>query len=178
MIILEGIDNTGKSTLADYLSPRLFLPIQRSEGPPHYPGEMNIRLQRYHLLGDVIFDRHPVVSQDIYGTMRSHQGVYDPAWRIRLYSSNPLFIYCDPSDDRKLNQHVVKERETVQHVDQVSQHYDDLLRLYRAWAIRHAHLIYRIGDNPDFILYAASAWRNQLCLIQSKTSPTSTRNSA
>jgi len=74
MIVVEGVDNSGKSTLIKALQvvfPER--PVQGSEGPPKYKGEMDERVARYIMQpANTIYDRHPCVSQPIYGTMRSH----------------------------------------------------------------------------------------------------------
>lgn len=154
-IVLEGIDASGKSTLAKELQRVLYWPIQHSEGPPKYPGEMNVRLTNYAMFtSPYIFDRHPVVSQSIYGTMRSHSDEMHPSLISEFYRGEPIFIYCDPIN-RGMTAH---QRNTVidtdEHLRQVNENYSRLLALYRDWAIRHAHLIYRIGDNVFHLIHA------------------------
>lgn len=163
-IVIEGVDNSGKSTLAARLASRLDLPVQGSEGPPHYPGEMNERIARYHSLPTQhIFDRHPVVSQAIYCTLRTGldpMGM-DPALVKQFYASQHLFIYCDPAG-RGMSGHQYHEGvDTPEHLAQVNENYAQLLTLYRAWAIAHAHLIYRIGDDPQFIYDTTYQWSTQ-----------------
>jgi hypothetical protein len=41
--------------------------------------------------------------------------------------------------------------DSEEHLRQVEEGYDYLLKLYRAWAIRRAHIIYRIGDDMTLI---------------------------
>lgn len=148
MIVLEGVDASGKSTLAKIISERFGWPIQPSEGPPHFPGEMNQRVEKYMHQGPRIYDRHPCVSQIIYGKMRSHLDPIDD-WRIDLfYKSCPIFIYCEPGN-KGLNGHVHKpnQYDSPEHLANVDKNYDALLVEYRRWAIDHANFIYRIGDN-------------------------------
>jgi len=151
MIVVEGIDNSGKSTLVSHLRTVLGYPSQESEGPPHYPGEMNLRVARYASLHHVIFDRHPVVSQTIYGSLRSHSDPIRPDLVQQFYDARPLFIYCDPGI-RGMTGHVRRDTvDTDAHLSEVTRGYEQLLIMYRAWAIQHAHIIYRIGDDMDFI---------------------------
>jgi len=145
-IIIEGVDASGKSTLARHVQSTLGWSLQPSEGPPHYPGEMIIRVERYLSYSRVIFDRHPCVSQPIYGTMRSHHDVIPPDLLQRFYAKPTLFIYCDPLE-RGLTDHVINNHvDTTEHLAQVTSNYTHLLALYREWAIYHAHFVYRIGD--------------------------------
>lgn len=149
-IVVEGIDNSGKSTLIKNLVPGLRgYKVQASEGPPKYDGEMNHRLKRYQLFQQTVFDRHPVVSQSIYRSIRTgHDAAgMDEQFVLDFYHSAPLFIYCDPTT-RGMDGHTFNEGvDTEEHLRQVREGYTRMLTLYRAWAIQHAHFIYRIGDD-------------------------------
>ena len=159
IIVLEGIDNSGKSTLAKYLSAKFGWSVQGSEGPPKYEGEMNDRLARYVSLDNIIFDRHPVVSQEIYKTIRTgHDAAgMDPLYVRLFYASMPLFVYCDPLD-RGMSEHRFSVGvDTEEHLRQVSEGYTIMLHMYREWAIAHAHFLYRIGDSMQFIGHSLAA---------------------
>jgi hypothetical protein len=154
MIVVEGVDNSGKSTLIRAL--RVVLPaffLQASEGPPKYPGEQNKRVKRY--LGfpnDTIYDRHPCVSQPIYGTMRMHTDAIDPALIESFYQMDPLFIYCD-GGVRGMKDHVFNpEVDSIKHLTAVEENYTKLLTEYRHWAAQHAFMSYRIGDSVSRIV--------------------------
>lgn len=150
MIVVEGVDNSGKSTLIRAL--QVVLPawyIQGSEGPPKHKGEMDERVVRY--LADhkreTIYDRHPCVSQPIYGQMRTHLDGISPGLIAQFYSSTPLFIYCD-GGERGMKAHIFNpETDSEHHLEAVRSNYDQLLYVYREWAAGHAHLSYRIGDS-------------------------------
>jgi hypothetical protein len=153
MIVVEGVDNSGKSTLVRSLSSMLpTFQIQVSEGPPKFAGEMDQRVGKY--MGypkNIIFDRHPCVSQPIYGQMRSHKDDIAPELIKSFYEMKPLFIYCDPLG-RGLTTHVVKDDETPEHIAAVQSEYIRLLASYREWAINYATITYRIGDPMKRIL--------------------------
>jgi hypothetical protein len=153
-VVVEGIDNSGKSTLIKFLTAGFpDWSVQPSEGPPKYEGEVDVRIERYALMPHTIFDRHPVVSQTIYRTIRSGHdaaGMRDELVQ-QFYDSRPFFIYCDPVG-RGMAGHTFNDGvDTEDHLRQVREGYDKMLTLYRAWAIQHAHLIYRIGDSMSFI---------------------------
>jgi hypothetical protein len=139
------------------LSSRIGWDVQPSEGPPKYVGEMNDRLMRYAAMDNLIFDRHPVVSQSIYRTIRTGHdaaGMRDDLVK-QFYNRPKIVIYCDPVQ-RGMNGHVYHEGvDSKEHLDQVAEGYNQMLVLYRAWAINHAHLLYRIGDvSMDFVAKA------------------------
>ena len=152
MIIVEGIDASGKSTLVDYLAKHLHMPVQRSEGPPKAPGEMNERLARYSHLPQTIFDRHPVISQTIYSAMRHSDIGFQEEWLTWLYDEiKPTIIYCDPGG-RGLAGHKRNVADTDEHLRQIEDNYQLLLDTYRRWALRNAHITYRIGDDMQRVL--------------------------
>lgn len=154
LIVLEGPDASGKSTLANYLSIALDLPVQSSEGPPQYEGEMQERLARYEHLDDYIFDRHPCVSEEMYSFALRRPIAVTHDQVHKFYERRPVFIYCEPPASATLNQtHVLKPHDTVEHIQGVRENYDRLLTAYRDWAVQHAHIIYRIGDDMEKILH-------------------------
>lgn len=160
MIVLEGVDNSGKSTLARRLQVLTKWPIIASEGPPKYSGEQNDRVKGYfqRYPRDVIFDRHPCVSQNIYaGTLRGSKDLIDSTLVEQFYSARPLFIYCDPLE-RGLGGHVIKNNsiDKPEHLDQIAKSYARLLEVYRAWALTNALFYYRIGDPVERIVHAVA----------------------
>jgi len=165
-VVIEGIDNSGKSTLTQELSRRFpQYKVQLGEGPPRDGENINDRIRRYHgYEGDWIFDRHPVVSQPIYGRINPSVQEVEPAQADRLYKIRPLIIYCDPLD-RGLEAHAARTEED-NHIDTpeflagLARDYDIMLAEYRLWAIRHAHIIYRIGDGYDTVIEAMAALNN------------------
>jgi hypothetical protein len=149
MIVVEGVDNSGKSTLIKALQTVFpHAPVQGSEGPPKYKGEMDERVARYIMQpANTIYDRHPCVSQPIYGTMRTHLDPIKPELIKLFYDKRPLFIYCD-GGTRGMEQHQVNHQvDTPEHLAAVADNYTKLLIQYRHWAAQHALINYRIGDD-------------------------------
>src|SRR4051812_3455357 len=91
-IVLEGPDNAGKSTLAAFLSERLGIPVKHSGGPSKHPGEVNERARAFGADdSDLIYDRHPCVSQNLYQDALQTQGEYvDQRHLDAFYESKPL----------------------------------------------------------------------------------------
>lgn len=148
MIVIEGMDNSGKSTLAIAIAESLGLGIQESEGPPKSAEEINLRVDRYEKMKDFIFVRHPVISNSIYGQVRPEGNPITPGRSMIFYEANPILIYCD-AGMRGLDAHVTKAHDTEKHLRDIEQNYGTLLKLYRRWAVERAHHVYRIGDDMD-----------------------------
>lgn len=149
MLVVEGVDNSGKSTLIRQL--QVVLPgwaTQGSEGPPKYKGEMNDRVSRYlNHSPFTIYDRHPCVSQPIYGQMRSDLDAIDQHLVDEFYLRRPFFLYCDPGR-RTFEGHTVNpEIDTADHLKAVEENFKIITLAYRHWAIEYAHVVYRIGDD-------------------------------
>lgn len=161
LIILEGPDGGGKTTLAEFLSEHLGLKHIRSEGPQKYPGEIDHRIKRYLDMDTnrLIFDRHPCVSQLAY-RMVHDQDVPDAALINRFYEQDPLFIYCRPLPNAI---HTASGAwDTAEYLAAVDANYSKLMEWYDLWAARHASIIYRIGDNMHAIAQMALIRRNTL----------------
>jgi predicted HAD superfamily Cof-like phosphohydrolase len=147
IVVLEGVDACGKSTLARRLSAVLGWPIQSSEGPEKYPGEANDRIRRYLSLDRTIFDRHPCISQQVYCQVNGTQSV-DPALLRIFYASKPLLIYCQAPAGRDLMAgHVEKAHDSPQHLQAIKAHAQRIQAHYECWALKHAHVLVRWGDD-------------------------------
>lgn len=141
-IVLEGPDASGKSTLAAYLANHLQRTIIPSEGPEKHPGEINERVRRYQIHKGVIFDRHPCVSQPIYGLLAENTPI-DQELLDEFYSSSPILIYCSGGS---FDKHEATEHDTADHLKAVEENYDRLARLYESWAVKHASYNYILGE--------------------------------
>ena len=153
MIVIEGMDNSGKSTLAQSMADYMELIIQESEGPPLSAEEINARVDRYERMESTLFVRHPVISNAIYGKFRPEGNPITPGRTMIFYESNPILIYCD-AGDRGYDGHELKPHDTEAHQKLLLEREGDLLREYRLWAAQHAHFVYRIGDDMDRLVSA------------------------
>lgn len=100
MVIIEGMDNSGKTTLVNYLATEILCGVIRSPGP--HTGEFLatwILLQNERLkVQPILFDRHPLISEKIYGVVlrsRNALAIYGDLMQY-FRSLNPLIIYCRP----------------------------------------------------------------------------------
>lgn len=151
MIVIEGMDNSGKSTLGAAMADYMDLIVQESEGPPLSDDEINARVDRYEKMEGRLFVRHPIVSNAIYGQARDAGNSITIGRTSIFYESKPLLIYCD-AGTRGLGAHALKAHDTEKHIDDVTNNYSKLLYLYRQWAAEHAHFVYRIGDDMDQLI--------------------------
>jgi hypothetical protein len=152
MIVIEGMDNSGKSTLAQEMAAYMDgLIIQESEGPPRSDEEINERVDRYQTMEQRIFVRHPVISNAIYGQVREEGNPITPGRTMLFYDARPTLIYCD-AGTRGLGAHIEKAHDTAKHLKDITDNYNKLLYLYRQWAAEYAHFVYRIGDDMDQLI--------------------------
>lgn len=160
-VVLEGIDNTGKSTLGRYLSTELKTSYYPGEGPEKYPGECNERLRRYAELPlGQVFDRHTAISQDIYSVI--YDGTKsDPALVEDFYRRNPIIIYCRPIGNRKLVGHKPTDDADEKFARKVEDWYVGLFGLYDRWALEKAHIIYRMGFPMSDVLKLVRSLLNE-----------------
>jgi len=105
-IIIEGMDNTGKTTLAKTLSDELSLRVVKSPGPykENHTYAMSWLQMACQMREVVIFDRLAPFSEEIYGTIIRHCNLfrkyYDwPAVIDMVTIGPPLIIYCRPPDE-------------------------------------------------------------------------------
>jgi hypothetical protein len=146
MIVIEGMDNSGKSTLAETMANYMELIVQESEGPPLSDEEINDRVDRYEQMEGRLFVRHPVISNAIYGKFRDEGNPITPGRTMIFYEANPILIYCD-AGARGYEGHELKPHDTERHQTLLTNNQQALLNEYRLWAAQYAHFVYRIGDD-------------------------------
>lgn len=142
IVVLEGADNSGKSTLAQRLSKDLGIDVVHPGGPPKNIVEViarcNEQSQVFQLSTEVdfIFDRITCISDLIYRSRPEFDRVFGIFQGQLKSMKNVVIIYCRPSDERLRNfdDHVTKEHEdeaVVQHakdnIDRIIEEYDNLM---------------------------------------------------
>lgn len=158
-ILLEGVDASGKSTLARELMHKLngtrAFPwsYRRSEGPEKEPGEILKRIEHYNQESQVIFDRHPIVSHPIYSKTVSWMTDIPNSVTEDFYTRPFLIVYCMPTA-RGFDAHeAIEGVDTAEHLEMVKNRYGELLADYNEWALRRAHMIYRCGEDFDATIH-------------------------
>lgn len=108
MIIIEGPDNSGKSTLGAQLTKKLNIPTIHSAKPdPAWTQEEALRhALDSHLPKDAILDRTYTISELVYGPIcRGGSALGDLHFNALrdLYSRSHLIIYCRPPLEKILD---------------------------------------------------------------------------
>ena len=99
IIIVEGMDNTGKTTLVEQLVRETGYGRVRSPGPQSLE-DMIDGVETCLISDNIIYDRFPLISEEIYGPVLRGYCLWEfSRWReyfIQLLQLKPLFIYCRP----------------------------------------------------------------------------------
>jgi len=120
MIIVEGMDNSGKSTLIANIANRFGLKVIKRSGPPSANVTVAVSAREAEeafiletltflvLNPQMIYDRFPIISEGIYGPLLRNKNVFDREgttwenWLDRLIQCNPLVVYCRPPEEKIL----------------------------------------------------------------------------
>ncbi len=108
MIIIEGMDNSGKTKLAEYLAERFNLPHIKS--PKDRTNLLDDALTTLILNPNAIFDRFSILSEVVYGPILRGKTAFDGdelrQWIFymnKLVQCKPLIFYCRPPDEKILD---------------------------------------------------------------------------
>lgn len=157
MIIVEGMDNSGKTTAVNFLHSETGIPISKSAGPIKDEKEAckwtSIMLKLNPL---IIFDRFFVISEEIYGPPLRGRNVlkHDPEWRTwymdRLVMTNSLIIYCRPPIEKIMDMEPSNQmRGVYENAKMLTDRYDHLMSKLRIWGMSvvvHDFTAYRAQD--------------------------------
>lgn len=123
MIIIEGMDNSGKTTLCKHISEKFSLSINNRNRP--YSLNEGFRMISNSVFKEdhMISDRHVLISELVYGPILRGKSLFgDSNWDLiwLILRTNPLFIYCRPSKkkifdfgDREQMKGVIAQREEL-----------------------------------------------------------------
>jgi len=132
MIVLEGPDLSGKSTVGKMLEDMLGVNAYHFGGPVKTKIGFEDRLNSAP--NAFLYDRHPTISEQVYGTIGDRTPLI-PAEELTqmLIDLDPLVIYCDPGLPFLLTQlkHLKsKPHKNQNHVDQVRENYTKIYNKY------------------------------------------------
>ncbi len=134
MIIIEGCDNTGKSTLAEKLGKDLGLEVHHSVRPDSTLSPHNIMEHARRQLRPrrVILDRVFAISEYVYGRVIRGQSLlkeFHSDAIMELYQRNHMIIYCRPSDKVIQDNKGRDQMEgVVDNFPRIIAEYDDLIK--------------------------------------------------
>lgn len=138
-IILEGPDNAGKSTLARALHIATAWPIKHKEGRPPTQIALFEKFRKYEAIENHIIDRHPIVSQGVYGILRGDEETPDE-FTDNFFSRSDLNIYCRCI--RPLDDHKPSNTDTPEHLKMIAEKEQAIIDIYDNWATLCADIIY------------------------------------
>lgn len=163
MIILEGPDNSGKTTLAQKICREFNLPIHHSGGPSknrddifRRHGEVMLHLEERRA---IVMDRAAIISDPIYRRIiRKGESFFaqPDLERFRALLRVPV-IYCRPSTHHLMQVtkgHSMKaQHETAEHVAGVVEHQEEIVKAYDDFFSTFPHVRYDFEDEPGQIFY-------------------------
>jgi len=129
IVIIEGFDNSGKSTLAKRLSEELNLEVVHPGGPPKNIAEVILRMneqQSIFTFGtyvDFIYDRVTCISDQVYRQDKSYDTIFKYYISILEQYKSVMLIYCRPSLEQMQNfdDHVMQAHDTAEIVEHAKQ---------------------------------------------------------
>ena len=131
-IIILGMDNTGKTTLALKLSQELDLPIIKSCGPKVNKNEMeNFILESMLSPEDGIYERFVFFEEMVYGSIlrgKSNFSYKDDLFK-NILNSDAIIVYCRPHK-RNIKQWNNREQMegVIENSDKLIKRYDKVIR--------------------------------------------------
>lgn len=138
VIVLEGPDGAGKSTLAERLAFKYQWPIVHTGGPLKSREDYFDRLRDKNLYNakNCIFDRVPMISELVYCLVQD-RAPFVHEWEAmnHLYELRPVVIYCRLADsDRMLDKVIAspKAHKSPEYLELVKQHHAALVKKYDA----------------------------------------------
>ena len=140
-ILIEGPDGTGKSTLAEALSTATGRPIVRSPGPPKNKQEIIERAEAALSTDGVIFDRHPIISEWVYGAFRPTGTMLPDRYMDALLKQSNFIVWCN----RSMN-HTIKVHDTLDHLKMVEERHDAIAARYTVLLLGRCHYIHDCRD--------------------------------
>ena len=146
MIIIEGPDNSGKSTLVEWIKENFYVTeVNRRHGPPVDAQDI---LERTELVLDTeihshprrnfITDRFSLIGESVYGPILRGKDLWKeiPQDKERVEKTlrilNPFVIYCRPDLDTilDLSHHRVKSYDTQEHLSNLAKNQGLIVKAY------------------------------------------------
>lgn len=172
-IIVEGPDNSGKTTLCQKLRDQLAMPIFHAGGPPA-TNDIALKLcheQTEFLKHKVILDRITPISRQIYENRFNDPDLMDHLKNM-LRVPFCVIIYCRPPNERLMDMasHEVKKHDTPEHLAYVLENHHNFIELYDRMMAGVPHLLYDWTDMQDnFEQFAKQVFKTQIREDYAKT---------
>lgn len=164
-IIIEGPDNSGKTTLCEQLSKKLMMPVFHAGGPPA-SNSLALKLcaeQTEFLYQNVILDRITPISRQIYENRFRDPELND---RLKAMLAVPYctLIYCRPPNEKlmDMSNHEVKPHDTPEHLAYVLENHHNFIELYDRMMAGIPHVIYDWTEVTHFEIFAKEIYKTQI----------------
>lgn len=119
IVVLEGADNSGKSTLAKKLSSEFSIEVVHPGGPPKNISDALLRCNEQAIILNssdsvsFVYDRITCISDFVYRGNTRYNKIFRQYQNHLRYAPDLMIIYCRPSDERllKFDDHVMQDHE-------------------------------------------------------------------
>lgn len=155
MIILEGMDNSGKSTLAAKFG---FEVLHPGPAPKSWAEEQTCleeQLEKARL--PIVQDRVTCISSQVYKN-RVGDRTYVEYMNQMLMTPHCILVYCRPPDSVVLNfdTHNIKAHDTPEHLKKVKDNAKRYLESYDRLMYNLPHLVYNYTKPDDSVIQTAT----------------------
>lgn len=154
MIIIEGMDNSGKSTLATKLGLEVIHPGPAPSTYEIEQGFLESQLRDARL--PIVMDRVTCISQQVYQNKLFDQRYMDFLNRM-LATPHCIVIYCRPPDKVILNLDTqeIKEYDTVESMAKLKANASNYIKSYDKLMSKIPHLLYNYTCTNDSLIQLA-----------------------
>lgn len=168
LVIVEGPDGAGKSTLIQNLVALGGFVSAHTGGPPRDKQDLEDKLAKVATALDaagpdtLILDRHPAVSDPIYSKVTGSRSFATPGeLGEQVGALNPVFVYCRGSADsmRGNISKSPKAHKPPEHLLKVIQKHGEIVKLYDAFFAQTPHI--RFDWQRDSVLELAKVLRDK-----------------
>lgn len=137
MIVVEGFDGAGKSTLAEAIGAKLGWPVLHTGGPTKDAADVILCLDRskQRLRQRCVQDRITHISESVYSMLTHPAKAARALDRLREVEMAWVVVYCRPPDAaliEALARHTAKEWDTKEHLATIASSVEQLIRIYDA----------------------------------------------
>lgn len=168
LVIVEGPDGAGKSTLIQNLVALGGFVSAHTGGPPRDKQDLEDKLAKVaaslNAAGPdtLVLDRHPAVSDPIYSKVTGSRSFATPGeLGEQVRALNPVFVYCRGSADSMMRNisKSPKAHKPPEHLLKVIQKHGEIVKLYDGFFAQTPHI--RYDWQRDSVLELAKVLRGK-----------------
>ncbi len=136
VIVLEGPDGAGKSTLAERLQVMYQWPVVHTGGPNSSRQDVFDRIDQFRFMSrtNVIFDRIAMVSEPVYSVLQHRDSYLDDCEILALVEQmNPVVIYCRLQDSERMLRRILespKAHKSPEYLRKVQANHAEITKRY------------------------------------------------